>query len=206
MGSFVCYGTSKAFHPPSINEDVRNRLLEELGLDVDPGTRSVIQGITGELQPILSERMEDLAKTVFQDIAQVKPEFVRTVVEVQQDLPGKGYISNKNYFAIGMAVVARAFALATDYRLIDRMAVLDEEDLAGVKNIVSEIYTVTEGKTILEQALEAPRIPDHEINLRHCVDKAMGRGYYSKIYGQMGAVAMYRIVAQLWPKLFPPTS
>ncbi len=106
----------------------------------------------------------------------------------------------------GMALVLEAYQLETNQGLFALLSQLRDEDLTQGNSIIRDTLAqpVDASIPILERILNAPRIPEHQVNLNYCLNQAADQGShaFARQAVQEG-VAMYRVLSHLWPKLLP---
>lgn len=105
----------------------------------------------------------------------------------------------------GMAVVLQSYQIETGRDLFSRFQNLGEEDSSEVGKILEESIVPTSlDVSLLRRVLNAPKISEQHINLIHCVNKTAEEAIViDKIEFKEGAVAMFRVLSHLWPKLYP---
>lgn len=108
----------------------------------------------------------------------------------------------------GMAFILMAYELVGGVDLFSNLGKLTEEDLEQVKQIISEtIPRPGTNTTILERVLSLPRIPEQHTFLLSIINEAFDYKHQKcSIEHKQGAVAMFRILANLWPRLIQLTS
>lgn len=190
---------------PIISDEAGQRVIEELGMDVDGRTQGIIAGITGESKLPPGVMRGNLALDVFTRIAGVNPDFVRTVQQAIKNNLYAGVAHNRSACAEGMAVVIRAFDVESDFNLVNNFANLQQVDIQRANEIVAQaLGGKKEGKDLLEEILETPRIPEQQITLNRVVTKATQASGSGQRQVNLGAAAMYKVLAEMRPKLYPP--
>lgn len=196
---------------PAITVETRTKLEEELRLNEDHKTASVVASITGE-RPLSSvNALGLLTETVFGRAMAYNRGFVQEIFQSLKEVYTEG-----NYFdgykaeaaTKGMAVVLQAYQIETREEVLSGLGNLKEEDLLEVKSITRETLASPAGLGVptLQRLLEAPKIPEQNTELNLCLNKAAERGtLFHELLLRDGGVAMYRILSRMWPKLgIPP--
>ncbi len=169
---------------PQITNETRDRLKEEVPDEMDMffGSRKFAKDVFGSL--VSSNR--SLVEGIYRELHRVKP----------------GYDNQHSIddYAIGMAVVLRAFDINSDFRLMEKFKELTSDDIGKGIGVVKETMDEeVSAKSIFASVLRAPVIPEHQVNLRsalHDFETGLGNSE-TELGGQM----MYKILEDLWPKL-----
>lgn len=188
---------------PTISEQTRQTLVSRLGLDTD-AVRANLLLSRKNINPV--EALNNLTESVFEGVAIHNPHFVRTILSTLNELYGHKTSSYLDIDAStkGIALVLEAYQLETNQGLFALLSQLRDEDLTQGKGIIRDTLAQPVDATIpiLERILNAPKIPEHQVNLNYCLNQAMGQGSFARQSVQ-GGVAMYRVLSHLWPKLSP---
>ncbi len=188
---------------PIISEKTKVRLLEELGLDNDPKTREIIQGISGRTESP-RKLAESLTINILSDLAGYNRKFVLAMDEELTKIDPHAGISTDR--TIGMAIILRAFEIDSDFDLISRFNNLGQEDIEIAMRTIQE-NTASKPLPdipILKRILSAPRIPEQQVALNGIV-KDVDKSYIPEYIGYLteGTAIMYVLLSHLWPKLYP---
>ncbi|MBI2314529.1 hypothetical protein HYU93_00495 [Candidatus Daviesbacteria bacterium] len=189
------------FPLPIISEDTKRRLLEETGLDTDPRTRRIIQGISGEPTNVLIT-INSLTDNVFLDLIDINRGLVEAISE---ELTRLGPPTEASERTKGMALVLRAFHIQSGFDLLPRLGNLKEnEDKNMVRGVIrASLPSKTQNLSLLEGLLTMPRIPEQQIVLNELIKKAGEVIGFKKAVSE-GASVMYQILGRMWPRLYPP--
>lgn len=187
---------------PIISEEIKNRLLEELGLDIDWKTQEILRNTGKEIESP-RQKADSLINTVFNDLIGSNRGFVQVIFE---DLSNKTtFKSETDDRTMGMAIILRAFDEYFDFDLIPRFGSLLQEDLNLTRRIIREdLPPKGEEESLLGRLLKMPRVPEQQIALNEILRKAKKTSSFNPgSYVYEGASIMYQILGHLWPKLFP---
>ncbi len=190
---------------PIISKEIANRIREELDLDISASTKSVLEGITKVRQTSKYEKSAQMAADIFYDVVSVNPNFAEAI----RDGIKTGFVDShdatyRSFIAMGMALVLKAFHYQSEFGLLENLKTL------GREHFVTEIVRVTVAKALgdgkrmdlLETALFLPRISDAQLELNDLINEAF-RDTYGGTQSKMGAAAMYKLLSEFKPKLFP---
>lgn len=188
---------------PILQREVFDQLRQELNLDY---FQSPVK--SGE-QP--SNLIIDLAYDTFDKIASmggaILVKAISDELQVSNTYEGVIYKDKIDYVIKGMALVLRAYELSLGIDLFANLGRLQGEDLESVRQIIRDNTPKNRVTTILEQVLSEPRIPEQHAFLASFVNEIIklqgARVDYRLTKG--GAVAMFRVLTALWPKIAPQT-
>lgn len=188
---------------PIISEQTRNKILEELGLDMDQKTKDIISSITYEKKPPVYNLRQEMAERVFSGLVTVNRPLVQALQEaIKDDLYFRHEAPYRSECAAGIAVVIRAFDIESEHDLIGNFQNIDAGDIARIKEIFRESLWSEKMQDLLERILRIPRIPEQQINLNSIIDKtASSLGIEEPL--RSGAGIMYKILSEFRSKLFP---
>lgn len=104
-----------------------------------------------------------------------------------------------------MALILGAYRLSCGAELFMNLAKLEGEDLERVRQIILEtIPNISVDKPILEEILSVPKIPEQHIALRAFQNEVMDFKNIMHLKDtNYGALAMFKVLAQMWPKIAP---
>lgn len=209
---------------PVISQETRDRILEEIGVDVnslsqptppshptDQLIREMVDLSSGKTHRGMTERSKRAEKVTLSslgDIADSKPELLK----VLQEAVAEGLESNDPIFiteyARGIGLVIKAFHIQSDFRLIPDLEKLRDEDLSRIGEVVSSGIKLAGGLDVMSdpftKALNAPRIPASQQFLREVIDAPtkVNEYMFSADY-RAGAGVMYKAMEVIWSRLYP---
>lgn len=109
-----------------------------------------------------------------------------------------------------MALVLRAYELSMGVDLLINLGRLESGDLNQARQIIRDnLPRAGEQTTILGQVLLSPRIPEQHAFLASFINEFTNLGNKTpaidRRFTKGGAVAMFRVLTALWPKIAPQT-
>lgn len=188
---------------PKISDQTRQKLLEELALDIDPKTQQISGSISGERSQSRYDALTSLAENVFGDILSTNSAFVETINQNIRAKKEHSTPSLKDDVVKGMAVVFRIYHLESNFSLLENLHNLTPEDLDEVARAIEDSLSSAESQAdILSRLLTTKRIPEMELNLNLIVNKAAEVTLGDRKNVREGAAAMYYALLALKSKLF----
>lgn len=183
---------------PTISAETKNKIFGELGIEHDQKTIGILQGITGRERKIPSEARRELAKDIFSTLVDVNEPLVTTLHSGIKE--GLKFGHDKSYRTScieGMAFVLRAFDIESEYRLLPSLDKIKQEDLPLVKQLITEGLKGGGDYDLIEEILQAPRIPQMQIELNEIVEKGKNVSVLAINEFVQGAGVMYKLLNQL---------
>lgn len=188
---------------PIITSEVSDRLLNDLGLNVDSKTASIVAGITGEISSPRNN-LEDITSEVFADLISSNKGLAEVINSVLDEKLPDSY--SKDGTLKGMAIVIKSFHYMQNYDLLQRFGNLQPNDISLARQILENSFLQkNQDLSILQRLLKLPQIPEQQTNLNESLKKVQPYSSARKERFNTGAVTAYRLLETLWPKLYPPT-
>lgn len=190
---------------PIISEETRRRLLEDLTLD-KPFEIAVYQ----EKRTPPTDALDNLAEGAIDELAAANPHLIQSLFEALSKTYSypSGEVSRSKIDAAtkGMAIVLKAYDIETGLKLLPNFSKLTAEDVQQTVIPTQQENMVPVGivRTILERATLRKRIPEQHAALNEVINKSSGYCLnYSEVFKE-GAVAMFKILGKVWPKVISP--
>lgn len=102
-----------------------------------------------------------------------------------------------------MGITLQAFQIETGYNLIDHFSNLAPDDIEEARQLSVESLKTAAGTNILEAVLDAPKLPDVQINLKSVIKKVGSYTNHRTDQVLLGAALVYKMLTKFWPKLYP---
>ena len=155
---------------PIVTSEVTDRLTEQLGLDIDKKTASIISNIrTGEIKSP-GNNLEQLATEVFSDLISSNLSLAKITNNV---LSERMIPFEANGTLEGMMLVLKAFDYMKESDLLQRLGSLNSDDLALAQQTMERSFPKKDQTmSISQRLLTLPRIPETQIDLNECLKKA----------------------------------
>lgn len=179
---------------PPITEETMTRVIEELGMD-----RDVVAG-----QPLPADKRHEMAVNIFGTFVQINRPLVEIIQRVLAENIYAVSPAYRNAAIAGMGTVIRAYDIGESFGLLQRLRLIQGEDLTKVESILKTVFEGRNKRDLLENLLQIQVIPELEINLNTIIDRGANSSGLGASEYRDGATVMYRVLAEFSSKLFPP--
>lgn len=186
---------------PIITSETKQRLLEDLDMDIPEQSRKIVDSIRGEHPQHWWNTVQEFTQNVYADAIESNIGFAQTLNDIFK--ASNAGMTSLEYQLIGAAVILRAFDIQTGFDLIPSLSRLRDSDLDLMRQVAQKILPdgMRHDITIIDKLLMMPRIPEQQIDLNDSIRQIAGKNEIIGSSFKTGANVMYTLLSFLWPTL-----